>query len=93
MAAGQRLGLDLPPERAIRWITLNAARMLGIDTQTGSLEAGKMADVVIWSGDPFSVYSRADHVYLDGALVYDRFDPRFQPRTDFELGVLPGDLP
>ena len=62
-------------------------RRSGIDDQTGSLEAGKMADVVVWSGNPFSVYSRAEKVYIDGALVYDRNDPARQPRTDFELGI------
>ena len=53
---------------------------------TGSLAAGKMADVVVWSGDPFSVYSRAEKVFVDGALLYDRNDPKRQPHTDFELG-------
>ena len=48
-----------------------------------------MADVVVWSGDPFSVYSRAVQVYNDGWLVYDRGDPAHRPRTDFELGQVP----
>jgi imidazolonepropionase-like amidohydrolase len=87
MAAGRRVGIDIAPEEAIRWLTLNPARSLGIDRQTGSLEAGKMADVVIWSGDPFSVYTHAEKVYVDGALMYDRGDPRHQPLTDFELGL------
>jgi imidazolonepropionase-like amidohydrolase len=90
MSSGNRAGLDIPPERAIGWITLNAARSLGIDNHTGSLEAGKMADVVIWSGNPFSVYAKADHVYIDGALVYDRQNPALQPVSDFELGQLLG---
>ena len=88
MAAGRRMGLAIGPERAIGWITLNPARALGIAGQTGSLEAGKMADVVVWSGDPFSVYARAEKVYVDGALIYDRNDPARQPRTDFELGTV-----
>jgi len=86
MTRGQRMGLDIPPERAIRWITSNAARALGILHQTGTLEEGKMADVVLWNGDPFSVYALADQVYVDGALVYDRNDPNRQPVSDFELG-------
>jgi hypothetical protein len=45
-----------------------------------------MADVVIWSANPFSIYAKADKVFIDGALTYDRKDPRFQPRSDFELG-------
>jgi imidazolonepropionase-like amidohydrolase len=86
MTRGQRVGLDIPPERAIRWITSNAARSLGILEQTGTLEAGKMADVVIWNGNPFSVYAKADQVFIDGALLYDRNDPARQPLSDFELG-------
>jgi imidazolonepropionase-like amidohydrolase len=90
MTRGQRVGLEIPPERAIRWITANAARALGILDQTGTLEEGKMADVVIWNGDPFSVYALADQVYIDGALVFDRNDPARQPVADFELGQHPG---
>ncbi len=90
MSKGNRAGMNIPPEKAIGWITSNAAKSLGIDERTGSLEAGKMADVVIWSGDPFSVYAKADHVYIDGALVYDRENPDLQPVSDFELGQLQG---
>jgi imidazolonepropionase-like amidohydrolase len=86
MAAGRRMGLAIGPEKAIGWITSNPARALGIAGQTGSLETGKMADVVVWSGDPFSVYARAEKVYIDGALIYDRNDPARQWRTDFEVG-------
>jgi imidazolonepropionase-like amidohydrolase len=87
MAAGNRMGMHLREEDAIRWLTINPAKSLGIDKQTGSLEPGKMADVVVWSGNPFSVYSRAEKVYVDGALVYDRNDPAHQPEMDFELGI------
>jgi hypothetical protein len=45
-----------------------------------------MADVVIWNGNPFSVYAQADQVFIDGARVYDRNDPARQPVSDFELG-------
>ena len=90
MTKGNQAGMNIPPEQAIRWITSNAAKSLGIDQQTGSLEAGKMADVVIWSGNPFSVYAKADQVYVDGALLYDRSNPDLQPVSDFELGQLQG---
>ncbi|MDB5449110.1 MAG: amidohydrolase [Phenylobacterium sp.] len=86
MAAGRRAGLAIAPEHAIQWVTLNPAKAMGLDRQIGSLEAGKNADVVIWSGDPFSIYSHADQVFIDGALVFDRFDPHRQPLSDFELG-------
>ena len=59
---------------------------MGILDQTGTLEPGKMADVVVWNGNPFSVYAKADQVFVDGALLYDRADPALQPLSDFELG-------
>jgi imidazolonepropionase-like amidohydrolase len=86
MYAGIRAGLGTTREQAIRWLTANPAWALGIDSTTGTLEVGKHADVVIWSGDPFSVYSKAERVYNDGWLVYDRNDPAHQPKTDFNLG-------
>ncbi len=89
MTAGKQAGITLTREDAIKWITINPAKALGIDQWTGSLEPGKMADVVIWTGDPFSVYSKAEKVFIDGALIYDRNDPRFQPKSDFILGTTP----
>jgi imidazolonepropionase-like amidohydrolase len=86
MAAGNRIGLKITEAEAIAWITINPAKAMGIDGQTGSLVAGKRADVVLWSANPFSVYAQADKVFIDGALVYDRRDPRYQPKSDFELG-------
>lgn len=86
MTRGVRAGLDIPPERAIRWVTSNPAKALGVADQTGTLEAGKMADVVIWNGDPLSVYALAEQVFIDGALVFDRANPSAQPRSDFLLG-------
>lgn len=89
MYYGIQAGIPVTRDQALRWITANPAWTLGIDSVAGTLEPGKMADVVLWSGDPFSVYSRAVQVYNDGWLVYDRHDPRHQPRTDFELGQEP----
>jgi hypothetical protein len=86
MARGERIGLSAPPERAIRWITSNAAKALGIEQQTGTLEVGKMADVVVWSGNPFSVYTLVDQVLIDGVLTFDRSQPPALPRADFMLG-------
>ncbi len=86
VAAGRRAGLDIPHEHAIRWITSNAARTLGLEDQIGSLEPGKNADLVLWSGDPFSVYTKADLVFIDGAIIYDRQDPARQPGSDLMLG-------
>lgn len=88
MSAANRAGMNIAPEHAIRWITLNAAESLGVHEQTGSLEAGKMADVVIWTANPFSVYARAEKVFIDGALAWDMNDTEFQPKTDFEIGII-----
>ncbi|MEZ5997476.1 MAG: amidohydrolase [Hyphomonas sp.] len=85
-ADGRKVGIDIPIEQAWEWLSLNPAKSLGIDAKTGSLRPGKMADVVIWSGNPFSVYTKADQVYIDGALMFDRNDAAFRPVTDFELG-------
>lgn len=88
MAAGNSNGLNLKPEDVISWITSNAAKAIGIAEQTGTIEENKMADIVIWSDNPFSVYSKTEQVFIDGRLVFDRSDHRKQPRTDFELGIL-----
>ncbi len=87
MANARRAGMgEIPPERAIRWVTSNAAKSLGIAERTGTLEAGKMADVVVWNQNPFSVYAKAEQVYIDGARIYDRNDRSRQPVSDFMLG-------
>jgi len=89
MAAGAEIGLPVSEEQAIKWLTINPAWALGLDDKIGSLEPGKNADVVLWSGDPFSVYTRAEKVWVDGAMLYDRSDPSEHWRTDFELGFVP----
>jgi imidazolonepropionase-like amidohydrolase len=87
MYEGVQAGIPVTREQAIRWVTRNPAWALGIHSLTGTLEVGKAADVVIWSGDPFSVYSKAERVYNEGRLVFDRNDPQHQWRTDFNLGT------
>jgi imidazolonepropionase-like amidohydrolase len=89
MAEGRRLGITISPEDALRWVTINPAWALGIDDEVGTLEVGKNADVVLWSGDPFSIYTRAEKVWVDGALLFDRLDADERWRTDFELGYVP----
>jgi imidazolonepropionase-like amidohydrolase len=89
LGAGREAGLEISEDEALRWITANAAWALGIDDEVGTLEEGKRADVVVWSHNPFSVYARADQVFIDGALVLNRFDPARRPITDFEVGLYP----
>ena len=85
-AAGRRAGIDIPDEVAWEWLSINPAKALGIADRTGSLKPGKMADVVLWNGNPLSVYSRPEKVWIDGAMLYDADDPRLRPVSDFELG-------
>ncbi|MEJ2442574.1 MAG: amidohydrolase [Exilibacterium sp.] len=100
MTAGNRLGLNITREHAVQWATLNAAKALGIERETGSLEQGKNADIVLWNGDPFSVYSRAEKVWIDGVQFYDgnaegAGDKSLRPTSDFNVGILnpQGDRP
>ena len=72
LAAGRRAGFSISEGRAMMWITKNPAKSLGILDQTGTLEQGKDADIVIWDGNPFSVYTKAERVYIDGALAFDK---------------------
>jgi imidazolonepropionase-like amidohydrolase len=85
---GKRAGIDISQADAWAWLSANPAKSLGIFEHTGSLEAGKNADVVLWSSDPFSTYSQAEKVFIDGAMVYDRTDPASWPVSDFELGQI-----
>jgi imidazolonepropionase-like amidohydrolase len=86
VAAGRRMGIDISDAAAWEFLSYNPAKALGIADRTGSLKPGKMADVVLWNGNPFSSYSRPEKVWIDGALLYDMFDPRLHPVSDFELG-------
>jgi len=89
MSEARTLGINISEDEAIKWLTINPAWALGLDDRIGTLEAGKNADVVLWSGNPFSIYSRAEKVWTDGALLFDRLDPSGRWRTDFELGFVP----
>ena len=86
MAHARKAGIVITPEHAIQWLTQNPAKAMGILDQTGTLEAGKMADVVLWNRDPFSAYAQAEQVFVDGVRVYDRHDPSRQHVSDFMLG-------
>ena len=77
----RRLNLDaakvmkyggVPEEDALKMITINPAKQLGIDKRTGSIEVGKDADIVIWTAHPFSVYSRPDVTLIEGETYFER---------------------
>ena len=84
-ADGNRAGLDISRADAWKWLTYNPAKALGILDETGSLEVGKRADIVLWSAEPFSTYARPEKVMLDGALVFDKA-AGLKPTSDFRLG-------
>ena len=84
--AGRRAGLKLTDDEAIKWVTLNPARAMGIDGATGSLEKGKQADVVLWDKDPLSLYASPDQVFAGGNMIFDRQAPA-QAWSDFEVGT------
>ncbi|TPG10849.1 amidohydrolase [Sphingomonas oligophenolica] len=89
LSSARHAGIDISDATAWEWLSYNPAKALGIADRTGSLKPGKMADVVLWNGYPFSVYTRPEKVWIDGALLYDANNPKLRPVSDFELG-LPG---
>ncbi len=77
----RRLNLDaakvmkyggVPEEDALKMITINPAKQLGIDKRTGSIEVGKDGDIAIWNAHPFSVYSRVETTLIEGVTYFDR---------------------
>jgi len=85
LSDGRRAGLEITRAQAWTWLSLNPARALGLEAETGALTPGLRADVVMWSADPLTSYAVAERVYMDGALIYER--GRGQDRqSDFELG-------
>jgi imidazolonepropionase-like amidohydrolase len=85
LADGRRAGLNITRAEAWTWLSRNPARALGIEEETGTLQAGRRADVVIWSADPLSSYAVAERVFMDGALIYQRGQGQ-EHVSDFELG-------
>lgn len=62
---------NVPEEEALKFVTLNPAKLLHLDHRMGSLKVGKDADIVIWSDHPLSIYARAEKTYVDGVCYYD----------------------
>jgi imidazolonepropionase-like amidohydrolase len=85
MWSAREAGIPISEEEALRWVTLNAAWVMGVEDRTGSLEPGKMADVVLWKGHPLSVYARAWRVWADGVVTYDAATGPGDA-SDFEVG-------
>jgi len=87
MASGNKAGIEITPAVAMQWITLNPATSMGIADKTGSVEVGKAADLVLWDGNPFSVYTKVEQVFIDGNKVYDIANTGYQAQSDYELGL------
>jgi imidazolonepropionase-like amidohydrolase len=66
----------VPPQEALKFVTLNPAKQLRIDQYVGSLEPGKHADLVVWSSSPLSVMSRCEQTWIDGRKYFDRQEDR-----------------
>ena len=69
-AKAVRFGMDR--QSAFEGLTINPAWILGIDNRTGSIEEGKDADIAIFSGHPFNIYTQVEITIVDGEIVYDR---------------------
>jgi imidazolonepropionase-like amidohydrolase len=72
--AGKLLRTGLTEEQSLSTVTLNAAKVLAIDDRVGSLEVGKDADFVVWSGDPLSQFTRAEQTWVDGRRYFSLED-------------------
>ncbi|HEX3870496.1 MAG TPA: amidohydrolase family protein [Pirellulales bacterium] len=64
----------VPEVEALKFVTFNAAKQLGIDRWVGSIEPGKDADLVLWNGSPLSTYARCEQTWIDGRKYFDRSD-------------------
>lgn len=70
-AKGIKYG-GMSQEDALKMVTLNPAKLLHIDDRVGSIKVGKDADVVVWSGNPLSVYSKVEQTIVDGYVLFDK---------------------
>jgi imidazolonepropionase-like amidohydrolase len=67
--AGMAVAWGLDPDAAIRALTIDAAKILGVDSEVGSIEAGKIANLVIVRGDPLEIKSRIQKVFIAGREI------------------------
>ena len=87
--AAKMLRTGLSPEQALALVTINTAKVFGIDDRIGSLEPGKDADFVIWSGDPLSTETHAEQTWVDGRRFFDlQEDEQLRARTEKERAQL-----
>jgi N-acetylglucosamine-6-phosphate deacetylase len=90
---------DVPAEEALKFVTLNPAKQLRIDDRVGSIEAGKDADLVLWSGPPLSTLARCEQTWVDGRLMFSLELDRQRRQRDARwrawliARILDGDFP
>ena len=83
-AKGIKYG-GVSPEEALKFVTLNPAKQLRIEQHVGSIEVGKHADLVLWSGSPLSTMSRCEQTWIDGRKYFDRQEDISRRRVNEEL--------
>jgi imidazolonepropionase-like amidohydrolase len=89
-SAGLAVRAGLPRDAALAAMTLNNAKMLGLDGRVGSLERGKDADFIVLDGDPLSVYTRVEQTWVEGRKVFDFADPADRKFAVGGFGVMRG---
>ena len=89
--AGNAVSYGMSHDAALRAVTLTPAELFGVADHVGSLQPGRDANVVVWSGDPFEFSTRVEHVYIHGQDVispsrqdmlterYKTLPPKYQP--------------
>lgn len=78
-------GTKMSPEEALKFVTLNPAKQLKIDDHVGTIEAGKDADIAVWSGPPLSSLSRCERTFVDGRELFSlELDARRRERNTHE---------
>ena len=80
-------------EGALKAVTLANAKMMGVDDRIGSLKKGKDADLIILSGDPFSVYTHVEQTWIEGQKVWDRANPEDKKVATGGYGVFRALIP
>jgi imidazolonepropionase-like amidohydrolase len=88
-SAGLAVRAGMSREKALEGLTLAGARMLGLDARVGSLDPGKDADLVVFSGDPLSVYTHVEQTWVEGTKIFDRGDPEQLEWATGGYGVYP----
>jgi imidazolonepropionase-like amidohydrolase len=84
--AAREFGIEISDDDILQWITRNPAIVLGIDKKVGTIEEGKMADLVLWDRHPFSAYAKPEKVWVGGEILFDRPSQKF-PLGDLERGL------